>query len=248
MISKQQQKFIKSLQIKKYRIQAQNFLVEGEKNVLELLGSYLKIVNLYVTENFLDQHSALIYKKAVDFMKVSQDDLQSVGALSTNDAALAVVEIPAPAPFKPDAGWIFGYENLQDPGNLGTILRISDWYNIKNVILSKGSVDVYSPKVVQASMGSLFRVAVHYIDLMEFVVSCGYPVYAATLEGKDIHACTFPSRGVFLFGNESKGLSPELLEKVHDRITIPRYGKAESLNVAIASAVFADNLFARLEK
>ena len=181
-------------------------------------------------------------------MTVSQDELQSAGALTTNDAGLAIVAMPATVPFRPGDGWIFGYENLQDPGNFGTILRISDWFNIKNIILSKGSVDVYSPKVVQASMGSLFRVTVHYTDLGEFIGACKLPVFAATLDGDDVHHFTFPAQGILLFGNESKGLSDELIEQADGRITIPRYGRAESLNVAMASAVMADNLLARLKK
>ncbi|WP_026998281.1 TrmH family RNA methyltransferase [Eisenibacter elegans] len=244
MITKAQQKYIKALQIKKYRKLHQAFLVEGEKSLVELLtDTRWPVETLYCTELFYEKYATLIQQRAASYILTTADDLAKAGTLTNNQAGLAVV----PWFVWPDLGnptqgrWLI-LDDIQDPGNLGTILRIADWYGLQGIVCSIGTVDVYNPKVVMASMGALLRMPVYYTDLQEFIAQQSLPIYAAMLEGKNVHQFNFsPQGGLLLMGNEGHGVQPELLQYVQHSLHIPRYGLSESLNVAIATAVLCDN-------
>lgn len=243
MISKKHLKFIQSLQLKKYRKQAQSFIVEGEKSVLELIHSTIKTRTILATKQFLDHHLTLIEGKDIEWIQTSEKILNKTGTFLQNQAVLAVAEIPEWPPLEPGAlAWLPVYDFLQDPGNLGTILRICDWFGLESIVLSNDSVDAYNPKVIQASMGSFTRVKVYYEDPRKILDSSGHTLIGTVLDGEDIHDFQWPERGIILFGNESKGIAGDLLSRLDHRISIPRYGAAESLNVGMASGIVFDNL------
>ena len=243
MISKKHLKFIQSLQLKKYRKQAQSFIVEGEKSVLELLQSTIKTRTILATKQFLDHHLSLIEGKDIEWIQTSEKILNKTGTFLQNQSALAVAEIPEWPPLEPGTlTWLPVYDFLQDPGNLGTILRICDWFGLERIVLSNDSVDVYNPKVIQASMGSFTRVKVYHKDLRELFGRSDHALIGTVLDGEDIHDFQWPGRGIILFGNESRGISDELLNRLDHKVSIPRYGAAESLNVSMATGIVFDNL------
>ncbi len=246
MISKQKQKLIKSLQLKKYRKQSQNFLIEGEKSVLELLDSRFKINTILATYHFIEAHQDLFSEKTYELFEVSDQILNQLSSLTTNTVALAVAEIPDSEPLIIDSqSYIPVYDNLQDPGNLGTIIRICDWYGLDKIILSEDSVDFYNPKVIQASMGSFTRVDAYYVNIQKFFQKVKLPVIGTVLEGENIYDFKWPQKAFLLFGNESKGISHQLNEIIDRKVTIPRIGNAESLNVGVATAIIIDNMLRR---
>ena len=242
MITNKDAKFIKSLQLKKYRNRENAFVVEGEKNVLELLKSNLEISQLYLTEHFQAKHQDILKTSDSSFESASEKELVKVGSYQTNQAGLAVVSIPAAPSVNVEKGLFLAFDNVQDPGNLGTIIRIADWYGFKEIICSKDSVDAYNPKTISATMGSFTRINVHYEELESLINQSKVPVYGAVLDGENIHETSFKDHGIFLFGNESQGISEALQTTITHKIKIPGYGQAESLNVAIATAVVCDNM------
>ena len=246
MLSKNTVKFIKSLHQKKYRLESGKFFVEGEKSVVEVLQSSFTVDLLLVTQEFAAKHVALLSGKAFEVLFVTQNQLEQMGQYQSNDAALAVVQMKLNQAFLPEKGeLILALDEVRDPGNLGTIIRIADWYGIKKLIFSSHTAEFYNPKVIQSSMGSFTRVQFYYGDLAQAFQEWKLPVYGAFLEGESIHELTNPTPGVLLLGNESQGISKEVEKWVSSKITIPSFGKAESLNVAIATAIFCDN-FKRL--
>lgn len=246
MLSKNTVKFIKSLHQKKYRLESAKFFVEGEKSVVEVLQSSFTVDLLLVTQEFATKHVALLSGKAFEVLFVTPNQLEQLGQYQSNDAALAVVQMKPNQAFSPEKGeLILALDEVRDPGNLGTIIRISDWYGIKKLIFSSHTAEFYNPKVIQSSMGSFTRVQFYYGDLAQAFQEWKLPVYGAFLEGESIHELTNPTPGVLLLGNESQGISKEVEKWVSSKITIPSFGKAESLNVAIATAIFCDN-FKRL--
>ena len=246
MLSKNTVKFIKSLHQKKYRLESAKFFVEGEKSVVEVLQSSFTVDLLLVTQEFAAKHVALLSGKAFEVLFVTQNQLEQMGQYQSNDAALAVVQMKLNQAFLPEKGeLILALDEVRDPGNLGTIIRIADWYGIKKLIFSSHTAEFYNPKVIQSSMGSFTRVQFYYGDLAQAFQDWKLPVYGAFLEGESIHELTNPTPGVLLLGNESQGISKEVEKWVSSKITIPSFGKAESLNVAIATAIFCDN-FKRL--
>ena len=246
MLSKNTVKFIKSLHQKKYRLESGKFFVEGEKSVVEVLQSSFTVDLLLVTQEFATKHATLLSGKAFEVLFVTPNQLEQLGQYQSNDAALAVVQMKANQAFLPEKGeLILALDEVRDPGNLGTIIRIADWYGIKKLIFSSHTAEFYNPKVIQSSMGSFTRVQFYYADLAQAFQEWKLPVYGAFLEGESIHELTNPTPGVLLLGNESQGISKEVEKWVSSKITIPSFGKAESLNVAIATAIFCDN-FKRL--
>ena len=241
MISKREAKFIKSLHQKKFRSKEGFFVVEGEKNVIEVINSNFKIDTVYASQKFLEAHNSS-FNKSIRIEETKEAEISSASFLTTNTSALAVVHIPKSSQFESDGDYTLAFENLQDPGNLGTIIRTADWYGFKNIVCSLNSVDCYNPKVIAATMGSFARVNVHYLDLEAFIKEQKLPVYGALLSGDNIHTVPFKEKGILLFGNESKGLSETMQNLVTDKVLIKGYGGAESLNVGIATAVFCDNL------
>lgn len=246
MLSKNTVKFIKSLHQKKYRNESGKFFVEGEKSVLELLESDFETELLLATDSFLDRNAALVRRFKGEVLTVTPNQLEQVGQYQSNDSALAVSRIKANDAFTPRKDeLIIALDEVRDPGNLGTIIRIADWYGIKKLVFSPQTADFYNPKVLQASMGSFTRVDFFYANLQECFERWQLPVYGAFLDGENLHQLSKPNPGVIVMGNESKGISSELAPWITQKITIPAFGKAESLNVAIATAIICDN-FKRL--
>ncbi len=241
-LTKNQIKLIKSLHEKKNRNKTGLFLVEGEKSVAELLVSNFEIDFLLVTDEFFKKHSDLIKKRSAKYEIANQEQIEKIGTLETNDSALAIARQKNNTFTKIGSDEVMiALEKIQDPGNLGTIIRIADWYGIKNIVASKNTVDFYNPKVIAASMGSFTRVNVFYEDLKEFLSKINTPIWGAFLHGENIHKASFPKSGILLMGNESNGISKDLEKLITRKITIPSFGHAESLNVAIATAVILDN-------
>jgi TrmH family RNA methyltransferase len=243
MLSKARIKFIKSLQLKKYRKQEQCFVVEGGKSVQELLKSDFEVDQLLVTTTFREQNNAALKGFKGEMLEVTPTDLALAGEYSTNDAALAVVKVkPNQQTTVKGDEFILMLDDIRDPGNLGTIIRIADWYGIKKIVASEETADVYNSKVIQSSMGSFTRVHIFYTDLAQYLPTINLPVYGAFLDGENVHTINFGLGGVIAIGNEANGISQEVEKFVTKRITIPRFGPAESLNAAIATAVICDNV------
>ena len=248
MFTKNQAKLIKSLQDKKNRVELGLFLVEGEKSVVEVLNSNFEIDFVLTTTEFFDKYGEKIREKAKSYEIVNQFDLEKVGTFETNDSALAVVKQNKNTEPKINKNQIvLALDEIKDPGNLGTIIRIADWYGIKNIVASKETVDFYNPKVITATKGSFTRVSIFYTDLNDFLAKTKLPVLGAFLNGENIHKTKFPTSGILLMGNESNGISKDIEKFVTEKITIPCYGKAESLNVAIATAIILDNWLNNLQ-
>ncbi|MBU6370621.1 MAG: RNA methyltransferase [Patescibacteria group bacterium] len=237
MLTKAETKLIRSLREKKHRAETGLFLVEGAKSVEELLRSNFAISFIVATDAF-----AKTLKTKMRVETVSADELAKLGTLEANDAAIAVVkQKSAQTAEQKNQGLILVLDEVKDPGNLGTIIRIADWYGVKRILASKGTADFYNAKTIAASMGSFTRIAVEYADLAEFFSKNTLPVFGAYLGGENVHEMKFPSDGILVMGNESNGISAHLEKFITKKITIPRYGSAESLNVAIATAVILDN-------
>lgn len=243
MISHKWAKLIKSLHLKKYRKAEQRFFVEGEKAVLEVLASNWTVQALFATEQFIAAHP-LAVKNTQLLQSCSNDELVKVGTFSSNDAALAVVAMPTwPALSPAKTGWTLVLDSINDPGNLGTIIRIADWYGIKQILCSPDTADCFNPKVIAAAKGSFLRVQLHYLALTEVLANTTLPVYGAYLGGDNVHHLTLTEQGGYLvLGNEANGISAAVGALVNRKITIPAFGGAESLNVGIAAAVLCDNL------
>ncbi|HAW92031.1 MULTISPECIES: TrmH family RNA methyltransferase [unclassified Arsukibacterium] len=243
MISNKWAKLIKSLHQKKYRKAEQLFFVEGEKAVLEVLASGWTVPALFATDVFIQQHAQAV-KAAALLQPCNSDELVKVGTFISNDAALAVVEIPQWPEFSAGtASWTLVLDNINDPGNLGTIIRIADWYGIKHIISSPDTADCFNPKVVAAAKGSFLRVQLHYQPLAETLARTNMPVYGAYLGGENVHQLKLNQAGGYIvLGNEANGISNQVSQYISRKITIPAFGGAESLNVGIAAAVICDNL------
>lgn len=233
MVSKNQIKLISSLQQKKQRIAHQLFIAEGIKGVQELLDAHFELDHLYTTQNDFETVSNSL--KTV----VSEADLRKMSALATPNTCLAVFRIPKEKEIVA-SGLIVALDDVRDPGNLGTILRLCDWFGIQQLICSKETVDIYNPKVVQATMGSIARVNVSYVDLKDFLKTTSIPVFGTFMNGDNIYKASLPQEGIIVMGNEANGISSELEKIIKNRLTIPRFGaiqKTESLNVATATAI-----------
>ena len=243
MISKQQAKFVKSLKLKKYRKKASAFLVEGAKNVIELISSGYEIKHLFITEKFLNEYSDRMIPD-FEYEVCKEKDLADLGTFQSNEYALAVAKMKSiPLDISND-DLVLALVDVSDPGNLGTIIRIADWFGIKTIIAGKDAADFFSPKVINASMGSFTRVNVHHMDLQEFLsFSTKHNVYGALLNGKNIHEVKIEKPAILLMGNESKGIKASLFSYIDKKITIPKIGGAESLNVAVSTAIICDNFF-----
>ncbi len=243
MISHKWTKLIKALHLKKNRKTEQLFFVEGEKAVLEVLASNWTVVALFATEHFISAHPVATQKVPV-LQSCDSVELVKVGTFSSNDAALAVVAMPTWPTFSPTAAnWTLVLDNINDPGNLGTIIRIADWYGIKHILCSPDTADCFNPKVVAAAKGSFLRVQLHYQSLTDVLSSTEMPIYGAYLDGESVHELRLPQQGGFIIlGNEANGISHAVGALVNRKITIPAFGEAESLNVGIAAAVLCDNL------
>ncbi len=237
-ISKSQQKLAQSLKLKKYRQKHGLFLAEGAKIVRELIDSQYQIYKLYATEHWISQNEAQVQKKALEYQIVNEKELKKVSQLSTANAAVALVHAQDSDFAINQQGKTLLLDGIQDPGNLGTILRIADWFGIRQVVGSLSTADPFQPKVVQASMGSIFRVQYKRTPLLGLLEQ--HPdliCLAADIEGSSIHDYSFPDAAFLVIGNESRGLSDEVRSQVQHFLTIPGSGKAESLNAGVATGI-----------
>ena len=249
MFTKGQANIIRSLQDKKYRQNTGLFLVEGEKSVAETLASDFEIKTLLATKPFCSKYQKLIMDKKITYEIVEQGEIENAGSFESNGAALAVVKQKGRMVIDPNSEEIIlALDNIRDPGNLGTIIRIADWYGIKKIAASTGTVDLYNPKVISATKGSFTRVGTSYVNLNEFLSKTKLPILGAFLEGENVHKFNFPKYGILIVGNESNGISPDIEKLVTKKVTIPAFGqtrekngRAESLNVAISTAILIDN-------
>lgn len=233
MISKNQIKLISGLQQKKQRFANQLFFAEGIKVIHELLQSNFELEYLFTTQN--DFETVEPSKR----ISITEQELKKISALSTPNTCLAVFKIPAENTII-DSGLIIALDDIRDPGNLGTILRLCDWFGIQQIICSKETVDIYNPKVVQATMGSVARVNVNYVDLKSYIANAKLPVFGTFMSGESIYQSVLPQNGIIIMGNEANGISAEIEKIATNRLTIPRFGelqKTESLNVATATAI-----------
>jgi len=239
MLSNAKLKWIHSLEQKKFRQQYGLFTAEGNK----LTGDLLDILPcrfLVATEEWLQSHPKV---KAAEIVTVDKDTIRKASLQKNPQDVLGIFEIPSPIL---DAENLKGkislvLDNVQDPGNLGTILRIADWFGIEHVICSIGTVDAFNPKTVQATMGAVGRVKIHYTDLTTFLPKTGLPIFGTFLEGDTIYTCNLPSEGLIVMGNEGNGISDTVEKLATKKIYIPDYpvGKtgSESLNVSVATAI-----------
>ncbi|WP_372775284.1 TrmH family RNA methyltransferase [Mangrovibacterium sp.] len=243
MLSKNKIKYIQSLSRKKIRDTEKAFLVEGDKMVTEALESSLTVETLCATTDFLRANRRIV-SGDTEVIEATADEIRKASLLQSPQNALAIVSMP-------EIGFDLGVLNdklslaldfIQDPGNLGTIIRLADWFGIKHVICSENTVDCFNPKVIQASMGAIFRVQMHYINLPAVLGEAsqsGIPIFGAFLEGENIYKQPLSSSGILVMGNEGNGISTEVGALVSDKVHIPSFAAegSESLNVSMATAI-----------
>ena len=233
MVSKNQIKLITGLQQKKYRKQHQLFFAEGLKVVQELLKSNFELEHLFTVDDVftgVPRHKVTL---------ITEAELNKISALTTPNTCLGLFVIPEEKPLRHD-GLVVALDDVRDPGNLGTIIRLCDWFGITQLVCSEQCVDVYNPKVVMATMGSLSRVNVIYTDLAAFLAETALPIFGTFMDGENIYEQPLPQEGVIIMGNEANGISAEIEKLVANKVAIPRFGnlqQTESLNVATAAAI-----------
>lgn len=234
MVSKSQIKFITSLRLKKYRDKNKMFFAEGPKVIQELCNAAWKPIAVYATESL-----GFLPDSQVTF--IAENELKKISDLKTPNKALAVFPLPAYQDLRLN-GITIALDDIRDPGNLGTIIRLCDWFGVENLICSTETVDCYNPKVIQATMGSISRVCVVYKDLEAFLSAQKekMSVYGAFMEGDNVYKATLKENAILVIGNEANGISPAIEKLVTQKISIPQFGKlqkAESLNAATATAI-----------
>jgi len=258
MLSHNQAKFINSLKIKKFRQLHRAFLVEGEKGVDELLKSSLQTQQIFATPAWFGNNASLLSGKNINVQEITTVELNKVSDLVTPNQVLAIAVIPEttlPEPSKLTA-MTLALDGIRDPGNMGTMIRTADWFGISNIICSSDSVDMFNPKVVQATMGSFSRANVVYTDLVKYFneLPSEIPIFGALLEGPDITKKIFTRPGIILIGSESHGISESLVPFINEPLHIPRFSKsetlnyAESLNASIANGIICFEICRQLFK
>jgi TrmH family RNA methyltransferase len=236
LVSKSQIKLISSLQQKKYRDKHGLFVAEGPKIIGELIQASYKIHSLFSVEDLgID---------SIPYVEIEQSELQRISFLKAANTALAVFHKPENQELA-DHGVIVALDAIRDPGNLGTIIRLCDWFGIEHMICSMDTADCYNPKVIQAAMGSTARVHVEYLELDKFLEESNMAVYGGCLEGTSVYDEEFPGDMIIVLGNEANGISKSVLEHLSNRVTIPQFGslrETESLNVATAAAILLNEI------
>ena len=233
MVSKNQIKLITSLQQKKFRKQHKLFIAEGVKVIQELIDANYKLNDLFTTQNDFSN------LKTGKTHAITQADLKKISALTTPNTCLATFSIPENIKIELN-GLVLALDSVRDPGNLGTIIRLCDWFGIETILCSEETVDVYNPKVIQATMGSISRVSIVYCDLEKELKNAEISVFGTFMDGKSIYNESLPKEGIIVMGNEANGISSTIEKIVSERISIPRFGNlqlTESLNVATATAI-----------
>ena len=245
MLTNNDTKLINSLVKKKFRQKYNKFVVEGVKNIKEVLNSSIYVEKIYsIDDTFNDFPSKNIL--------ITERELKKISQLVTPNTALAVCEIPQEKNIQKN-GFIIALDDIRDPGNLGTIIRMADWFGIQQIVCSKETVDLYNPKVIQSTMGSFIRVQINYTDLEEFFETYSHPILGTFMDGENLYKTKLPEKAVLLMGNEANGISEKLESFVTQRLSIPRMGKlqqTESLNVAMATSIIlgerASTMFRRI--
>lgn len=245
MISKNQIKHINSLKINKFRKEHSAFIVEGRKNVEELLASKFHTKQIFATAVWMDSVPATAIA-GIECNICTEEELKKISDFVTPDQVLAIAQIPASDAEIDFNKNILMLDGIRDPGNMGTILRTADWFGFDQIVCSEDSVDIYNPKVIQATMGSFTRVNVIYTQLIDFLMNkpAGLPVYGAVLGGNELRNDTFSNQGVLIIGSESHGIRENILPLISNPVTIPNFRinsvnerKAESLNASVATAI-----------
>lgn len=238
MLSKIEAKYIQSLFHKKQRDALNLFIVEGVKGVDELLNSHFKVQKIWAIEEW--EHP---FMQKAPLVRVTEEELQKISGLQTPNKVMAIAEQQPIVAENPAKGkFTLALDGIQDPGNMGTLIRIADWFGITRILASEDSVDCYNPKVIQSTMGSFIRVRVAYGSLELLLKESTVPVYGALLAGTSVYQQSATTEGVLLIGNESKGIHPSLLPMIHFPVHIPRIGEAESLNAAVAAGILLSHL------
>lgn len=243
MLSKSQLKYIQSLGQKKCRDEEGLFIAEGPRIVSEFLhDKKIVIKEVFATKEWIN--SSKNHIRSVPVVEISEAELQKISQLVTPHSVLAIAEkINWGKEYVLKKNISLALDTIQDPGNFGTIIRIADWFGVNQVFCNRECADLYNPKVVQATMGSMARVRVETVDLMNWLADNNdIRTYAATLEGREITRMEKPAEGIIIIGNESRGISEDILKKVNVKITIPKKGKAESLNAAVATGIILSYL------
>ena len=232
MVVKSELKLIKSLQQKKCRNEHGLFVVEGKKTIEEVLKSDMKLYKLFA----VDSEGFKI--EGVEVSRISNKELSQISSLKNPNGYLGVFHIPKQEQ-KILSDWILVLDGVQDPGNLGTIIRLCDWFGVVDIVCSPETVDCYNPKVLQATMGSITRVHMRYTELKDFLSSSELPIYGAFMDGVSVNDLKLPERGILIMGNEGKGISDSVAQLCTDKLAIPQFGgiTTESLNVASATAI-----------
>ena len=245
MLVKQRIKYIQTLGQKKFREKEGFFIAEGPKLVHELLEADVTAVKeVYALKEWID--NSLVLPANISIVEISEQELEKISQLTTPNLVVAIVQqFDTGNTITAKDQITLALDKVQDPGNLGTIIRIADWFGIKQIVCSLDSADMYNPKVVQSTMGSIARVKIIYTDLKEWLsAQKNIPIYAASLQGENIASIKKINEGIIIIGNESKGISKELLKRAMIRITIPAKGKAESLNAAVATGIILSHILA----
>ena len=235
MITKNQIKYVRGLSLKKNRVKEQCFIVEGEKCVAELIDSDFEIVELFALKDWMNQNKDVFQKVKV----VSLKELQRISNLSSPNKVLAVVKARREKNIEEVSGLVLVLDQISDPGNLGTIIRMCDWFGVQQIICSRNTVDIYNSKVVQSAMGSLFRVSVIYTDLSRYLADVKTPVYGAYMSGEDAKGIVNHNNIHLVMGNEANGISKKLERYINKRVSIRNMGdNIDSLNVSVAAVSY----------
>lgn len=239
-LSASRRKLISSLQQARHRREHRLFVAEGQKCISEIIDTFG--CRMVVATHAWLESNTMPLPRGAEIIKATRADMERISSLSNAPEVLAVMEMPASDAID-TSGLLVALDGIQDPGNLGTIIRACDWFGVKSIVCSRDTVDVYNPKVVQSTMGALARVTVHYVDLPQWLgeLSGDMPVYGTFLDGENIYRTPQQQRGVIVMGNEGKGISPAVAGRVSHRLFIPPYPldarHVESLNVSMATAI-----------
>jgi len=250
MFSKSIEKYVNSLKQKKYRIEHSRFIAEGEKIAAEVLSSVLEIDKVIALPGWIIANELLLKEKNAALIEVNKQQMSRISSLIQPSSVLLIIETPTYAIDENEisSNIHLALESISDPGNMGTIIRIADWFGIPSIFCSEDCVDVYNPKVVQATMGSFARVKCFEMNLRElFKRFPAMTVYGATLEGSNIYKTQLDDYGFIVIGNESSGISESLMPYINQKITIPKFGQAQSLNAAVAAGIVCASFFCRRE-
>ena len=237
MVSKSELKYIQSLSDKKVRLETGCFIAEGVKLVGEMIAAGYPIKAIYALDSWDAPGTS------IEVNRVEAFELEKMSLLQTPNQVVAVAKMPS----KTDAINLTGkltivLDGIQDPGNLGTIIRIADWFGVQQIVASEDTVDVYNPKVIQATMGSFMRVSVAYKNIADWLPSVQLPIYGALIEGENIFTTKLPKQGVLVIGSEAKGIREDSIDFITHPVTIPKIGGAESLNAGVATGIIVAQL------